>query len=540
MEYEENAYSWRDILITMALAMFAAMLLLRQRSTSSASVTATSASSSPYAQAGEEPTETTPSVNVATNNSEQEQRPMSSQEEIAIIAKKRGIALGILEDCDGIVFTDKVLRQCKEEADIINTGAPDYPSQNENNQSVSTNMKSLKELEEYCSPSNGSLSLEGLREKLMQQPAASLSRSHFLHELCLHPNVTLKMVEMVLRLNPYTAYFCTNRYRSNRRAHYTIEDYDGKEISEGGHRPWSGEDPDRSYPIHVACANSNCPGDVVRLLVKGNPSALKHFCLLEGGCHPNPECDFEDGLPIHYYLGRPSTSHVDVGTVKCLVEAYPGCLGEMYQQGPDSYHPIHVLAENETIAQNIDILRYLVNRNPGVLKMETSDEILPIHKALLNKHVTTEIVEFLIEAWPDSTFIMDNRQHLPIHKFCTEQREGESKEQELDILRILIAAYPESVRILDRHDGSCLLHHAVRYQSRDFVKILVDAYPESLQQRDTDLKLAFHYACVRGSAELVKYMYEMDPESINVRDYIMDLGLFTLQPRGGRMRMTPH
>ena len=60
----------------------------------------------------------------------------------------------------------------------------------------------VRNLEEYCSASNNSLSLDILREKISQILQPNLAGFYFLHELCLNENVTLEMVDLVLRSTP--------------------------------------------------------------------------------------------------------------------------------------------------------------------------------------------------------------------------------------------------------------------------------------------------------------------------------------------------
>ena len=78
--------------------------------------------------------------------------------------------------------------------------------------------------------------------------------------------------------------------------------------------------------------NRHCPHDVIELLINKYPAALRHFSVIgsdgvyiEGsiGCD---DIDYEvSGLPLHYYLSRPSED-IDMETVIMLVDEYPKAL----------------------------------------------------------------------------------------------------------------------------------------------------------------------------------------------------------------------
>ena len=70
------------------------------------------------------------------------------------------------------------------------------------------------------------------------------------------------------------------------------------------------------------------------------------------------------------------------------------------------------------------------------------------------------------------------RAGYPIHSFCNSRNLDEATK--LDILRILIRAYPES---LHRESSASYLpiHSASQCQSAGFCKLLINAYPQSVR-----------------------------------------------------------
>ena len=142
------------------------------------------------------------------------------------------------------------------------------------------------DLEELCASKN--LSLDALRGlKICEQipcPHEGIKKSSFFHDACANAKVTLEVVEFLLALYPAAANFCIGEY-SDRWEYGPLE-----------------ADAKGAYPLHLACFNSSCPGSVVELLVKQNPSALRHLCQWE--------YDEAVNLPLHCFLAR--SSNIDI------------------------------------------------------------------------------------------------------------------------------------------------------------------------------------------------------------------------------------
>ena len=388
---------------------------------------------------------------------------------------------------------------------------------------VTASIKLIQELEDYCSPSNVDLSVQGLREKLEQTillSKTSLACSHFLHELCSNPRVTVEMIELVIELCPFAAHFCTNRYHGR---HVDPDDivinhlYTRNTRNNPQHHLMS----DRSYPIHMACDNPYCPPAVISLLVKQHPAATGHYCLLREGCRPDSNhsdssseiMEHVVGLPIHYYFAK--ASKLTLGAVKCLVEACPGCLGELGSSNQENYHPIHALVENQSAETMLDVLEYLTAIHPEIIKMKDSKSKLPIHLALENESVTSQVVEFLIKTWSDSIFHRDSYYHFPLHKLLAMPRDKSFT----SIFMHLVEAYPEILHTPSPIDGSFPIHLAASCQSSEFVRTLVGACPTAIKRTDRKLRLSFHYACQSGQTSVVEYLFELYPECIDAADH---------------------
>ena len=294
------------------------------------------------------------------------------------------------------------------------------------------------------------------------------------------------MIELVIELCPFAAHFCTNRYHGRHVDPDDIIAIDHLYTGYTRNNPQHDLMSDRSYPIHMACANPYCPPAVIILLVKQHPAATGHYCLLREGCRPNRKhgdssfgiMEHVVGLPIHYYFAK--APKLNLGVVKCLVEACPDCLGELGSSNQQNYHPIHALVEKRSTETSLYVLEYIIAVHPEVIKAKDSKSMLPIHLALENEYMPSHVVEFLIKTWSDSIFHRDNNYHFPIHKLLALPRDKSFA----SVFMHLVEAYPEILHTPSPIDGSFPIHLAASCQSSEFVRVLVDACPTTTKRTD--------------------------------------------------------
>jgi len=363
--------------------------------------------------------------------------------------------------------------------------------QGENNQSIES---LVRELEKFCE--SDALSLDALREKINQITPSSgaIQSSSFLHRACMNMRVTLEIVAFILDAFPElgcvrTIFFCP----------------DGETTA---------------YPLHLACCNKSCPASAIELLMKRNPSALSHLCIIDEGVKVCVYYDeYVEGLPLHYYLMR--ESNIDLSTIKMLVEAYPDAL--TIGDGETRITPIHTLVCNPTIGELCDTVQFLVETNPSSLRLTDEHNRVPLHVACRNKKMDSKIVRVLLDCWPECTRHRDVCGDLPIHNLCWDypiqslsKNEKSDETASLEILQLLVKMDPRSVMETNKN-GRLPLHYAAEYKSPEFCKILVDSYPETLRIETTGGCLPIHRACCWGRVDTVKYMLELYPESIDMR-----------------------
>ena len=107
--------------------------------------------------------------------------------------------------------------------------------------------------------------------------AKSANNDRFLlHKVCRNKNVTLDIVQLLLKVNPAAVNTPTAEFS------------------------WDFIEDSTAYPLHLACCNEQCHSSVVQLLVGFNPNALRHFCALDKW-NPYPRFDQHViyALPLH-------------------------------------------------------------------------------------------------------------------------------------------------------------------------------------------------------------------------------------------------
>eukprot|EP00956_Cyclotella_meneghiniana_P032135 scaffold86992_cov70-Cyclotella_meneghiniana.AAC.1 len=325
-------------------------------------------------------------------------------------------------------------------------------------------MEPIENLERYCSSED--LSFDGIKCALGYfVPRDRLHESNFLHRVCMNPKVTLEIVEYLVELFP---------------------DMVGVKCDMG---------------LRAACVNEHCPNAVVKFLTDSNFDVLSCICR---GCY--------EGLPLHYYLSR--RQNVDIEIVKYMVEKYSDALSLVGDS--ISYTPLHVLLDNENVGTMLDIVKYLVESEPMSLRRIDSSfkQQFPVHTACKNQSITKEIIQYLVDKWPDALHVRSNEGDTPLHLFCG-RCHMISNNDAIEILELILEAYPDGT-LQAKHNGFYPIHSAAnnKNMSVEFIEILINARPESYRLVDESGDSPFHRACLCGHIDIVKYLYRLYPDSI--------------------------
>jgi len=286
----------------------------------------------------------------------------------------------------------------------------------------------IEHFEDFCSSDD--LSIDELQRMTEGISLDNLRLSSFLHKVCMNENVTLEIVEYLSDLYPPAIHSCLAIH-----------------------------DVVAAFPLHMACLNEDCPNEVVQFLLKKAtltlPCQLLFMCYTKfdyGNTDIN-EGDSFGGLPLHFYLSR--TSNVDLDIVKQLVS------NKYVLQSSDEENlkctPIHILIHNTNIGDMFDVLKYLTETNPSSLLEKDIYDQTPLYVACDKSYMNTRIIKLLLKVCPNSIYQPNNCDWLPTHSLCEGRMDDEV---EVEILKLLLEAHPDSARLQSNGDGELPLHLA--------------------------------------------------------------------------------
>ena len=163
---------------------------------------------------------------------------------------------------------------------------------------------------------------------------------------------------------------------------------------------------------------------------------------------------------------------------------------------------------------------WIVTRYHGGALVPGSDDVtvwyrrLPLHHACSAKNVTPQIIEALLEAYPEALLEQDETGKVPLIHACR-------RDTSMDAVKVVLteeaAKQPDS-------EGKCALHWACEYRcSKPKVQLLVDAAPSVLRHVDNYGRLPLHWECSivsdrKEKMSVVSYLVEEYPEAVNVTD----------------------
>jgi ankyrin repeat protein len=409
---------------------------------------------------------------------------------------------------------------------------------------MSEGNQSIDALEEellgFCR--SDSLSEDGLREIIIERYGApkhqNITNYGFFHVACLKDRVTEGILRLLLDHFPDAASYISGRGKTplhqmcyNKNAtlgmmQLLIDACPGS-LRASDDQGWT--------PLHVLCRNRNlddlvalnilrsilekCPGsESVRHTTKKGKLLPLHlaatkktaeFCRLLIESYPGSEriTNCRGNLPLHV-----ACEYNNLDTVKYLLQLYP----EGNVADADGFCPIHNavwgLKDRSNPSDGIEVIQLLRDDNPDALS--ASGET-PLHIAFghQNELVDLDIVQLLIEAFPDSLRHVDKYRYTPLHDLCENKQLDE--DIALDILKLLLEKTPESIRQTST-EGNLPIHLAAETQSLEFCRILIEAYPGSERMTNDNGAFPIHWACQYNTVATVKYLYKLYPESVSV------------------------
>jgi len=228
-------------------------------------------------------------------------------------------------------------------------------------------------------------------------------------------------------------------------------------------------------PLHFACSNGYITARTVQILLQNCPESIHQRN--DFGClpiHSLCQCGFHSEE-------RKMDDEVAIDILKLLLEANPGSVSET---GDEGNLPLHLAAYNKSLA----FCKILVDAYPESGRRTSGDGSLPFHNACFGGRPDT--VEYLFRLYPESLHIRTNSGRLPIHNAARNPNKNTSA-----IIEFLLRHDPECISktIVSDDRGSssfqgngALPLHIVCFTSNkdNSTELLYDLYPEAILIRN--------------------------------------------------------
>jgi len=121
-----------------------------------------------------------------------------------------------------------------------------------------------------------------------------------------------------------------------------------------------------------------------------------------------------------------------------------------------------------------------------------------------------DVVRLLVEAWPDSVREKDGEGFFPLHRAC----DGGCMD---DVIHLLIESWPQAVQIVT-NEGGFPLHYACKGKtSLTIIRLLVRAWPDGVRFPDETGWLPFHSALMSGCKDdVIEFLVHSWPKSCRI------------------------
>jgi len=198
-----------------------------------------------------------------------------------------------------------------------------------------------------------------------------------------------------------------------------------------------------------------------------------------------------------------------------LLQQYPNAIVQGYFDNYQTY-ALHDACERKNAP--LALIRAIDQAWPDAIKTRdynSDDNRLPLDCALRNKSVAVEVIEFLLQQYPESVQLRcsDYDKEVALHHAC---QNGVS----LPVIELLIRQWPKALHI--KASMGTPLHYAYNHThvtvSVETLACLIAAWPGALQVRHQDGDIPLHMACryFPEHEEAMALMIHQCPESVQV------------------------
>ncbi|EJK58358.1 hypothetical protein THAOC_21529 [Thalassiosira oceanica] len=301
-------------------------------------------------------------------------------------------------------------------------------------------------------------------------------------------------------------------------------------------------------PIHDAC--KSCELEVIDYLVQVDPKSLEHQHLEAGlplACVPffNRHDVFVDLLMRRYRKAKKEGTPLFCALLKDeqvkmkspIIEnflLYCNPNFDLHSNKRTNYcgeiekrtgrYALHYLVQTvEGISHVFDAIKCF----PSALKHQDKNGNLPLHLALANEDVSYELINLLVNEYPDGKSIQ-NKQGMTLHIAASHYNFPK-----LEIL----ASNCDAAMMLDKN-GCTPLHIACRSGlEMEWLTSFINLDKKALRVRDNNGDLPLHKACRScWYTEMVDCLIAEDPTTVSFRNFKDELPVFLLCKKTGKPR----
>ncbi len=197
-----------------------------------------------------------------------------------------------------------------------------------------------------------------------------------------------------------------------------------------------------------------------------------------------------------------------------------------YIRGQGEVTPLHLMCKLNN--PRADIVREIVAAAPEVCGWADSHGWLPLHHACAHG-ASTEVLEALTMANPESKIVQDSQNRTPLHFYATRNTDNPTAMA----INVQILSDTGAAELPDR-GGMLPMHYACAYGTNPTVlEVLMNAHPNSLTAKENKGRTPMHLAMVNAhrdaSPGVLNFLLENDAyKTVNIRDHEGNLPLHLL------------
>lgn len=197
-----------------------------------------------------------------------------------------------------------------------------------------------------------------------------------------------------------------------------------------------------------------------------------------------------------------------------------------YVRGQGDVTPLHLICKLNN--PPTDIVNEIVAAAPEVVGWVDNHGWLPLHHACANG-ASTEVLQILTDAYPDSKLRQDSQNRTPLHFYATRNSDNPNAMAS----NVFILSDTGAAELPDL-GGMLPMHYACAYGTSPAVlKVLAEAYPESLNAKENKGRTPMHLAMVNAHRDaspgvLSFLLKNASKDIVDVRDHEGNLPLHLL------------